>query len=92
PEALEERLGPNEFLFSARVDVAHVIERHGLSIPQREEYDTLAGWILHTTGGLPEQGQVIDLPPFRITIAQVLHSRIDLLRLEVLDPTQGFVR
>jgi len=92
PEAVEERLGPNEFLFSARQEVAHVAEAHGLAIPQREEYDTLAGWILHSTGGLPAQGQVIDLPPFRITVAQVVHSRIDLVRLEVLDPDFGFTR
>lgn len=92
PETLEERLGPNEFLFSARQEVAQVVEKYALAIPQEEEYDTLAGWILHTTGGLPEQGQVIELPPFRITIAQVAHSRIDLVRLEVLDPDAGFVR
>ncbi|MEO8588930.1 MAG: hemolysin family protein [Flavobacteriales bacterium] len=90
PEDVEERLGPNEFLFSGRLDVAHVSEAYGLAIPQREEYDTLAGWVLHSTGGLPEQGQVIDLPPFRVTVAQMVHSRIDLIRLAVIDPVAGF--
>lgn len=90
-EEVEERLGPNEFLLSARAEVEHLVEKYRLAIPQRDDYDTLAGYILHSTGDLPEQGQVIDLPPFRMTIAQVVHSRIDLVRLEVLDPETGFI-
>lgn len=91
PQEVEERLGPNEFLFSARIEVAQVAEAHGLAIPQSPEYDTLAGYILHSTGEVPEQGQVIDLPPFRLTVAQVLHGRVDLVRLEVLDPSTGYL-
>jgi putative hemolysin len=92
PEEVEERLGENEFLLSARSEVDHLRETHALAIPESEEYDTLAGFILHSTGDLPEQGQVIELPPFRITVAQVVHSRIDLVRLEVLDPDRGYLR
>jgi CBS domain containing-hemolysin-like protein len=92
PEEVEERLGQNEFLLSARSEVDHLRETHALAIPESEEYDTLAGFILHSTGDMPEQGQVIQLPPFRITVAQVEHSRIDLVRLEVLDPERGYLR
>ncbi|HQY01195.1 MAG TPA: hemolysin family protein, partial [Flavobacteriales bacterium] len=55
-EEVEERLGPNEFLFSARMEVAHLIEAHRLNLPESEEYDTLAGYIMHTTGTIPDQG------------------------------------
>lgn len=87
PEDIEERIGPDEFLFSGRLEVAHLREVHRIDIPDSTEYDTLAGYLLHRTGDLPEQGQVVDLPPFRITVAQVLHGRIDLVRLQVLDPS-----
>ncbi len=91
PEEVEERLGPNEFLFSARSEVDYLRETYKLAIPESEEYDTLAGFILHSTGDLPDQGQVLDLPPFRITIARVEHSRIDLVRMEVLDTDPGYL-
>jgi len=91
PDEVAERLGPNEFLLSARLEVAHLREAHHLNVPENEDYDTLAGFILHSTGDLPEQGRVLDLPPFRITVAQVQHSRIDLVRLEVTDPERGFL-
>jgi putative hemolysin len=89
PEEVEERLGPHEFLFSARSEIAHLNETYGLLLPESEEYDTLAGYILHSTGDIPEQGQVIELPPFRLTVAQVIHGRVDLVRLEVVDPAAG---
>ena len=92
PQEVEERLGPNEFLLSARLEVSYLREAHSLALAEGEEYDTLAGYILHTTGALPEQGQVIDALPFRFTIAQVDNSRIDLIRLEVIDPEVGYLR
>lgn len=91
PEEMEERLGEHEFLFSARTEVAHLVEAHKLALPESEEYDTLAGYILHSIGEVPEQGQVVDLPPFKITIAQVLHGRVDLVRLEVVDVERGYL-
>jgi putative hemolysin len=89
-ELVEERLSPNEFVFSARLEVAYLAEAYGLAFGDADQIDTLAGYILHHTGGLPVQGQVLELGAFKITIAQVQHGRIDLVNLVVLDPEQGF--
>lgn len=91
PEDVEERVGEHEYLLSARLEVAHLRETFRLDIPESEEYDTLAGYLLHRTGELPERGQVIDLAPFRFTVAQVAHGRIDLVRLTVVDPEVGYI-
>lgn len=91
-ELVEERIGPNEFVLSARLEVAYLAEQYGLELPESEEYDTLAGFILHRTGDVPEQGTVLEEGPFRITVAQVTHGRIDLVNLVVTDPEKGFVR
>jgi CBS domain containing-hemolysin-like protein len=82
PEEVEEKLADGAFLLSGRLEVERIRERFALDLPLSEEYGTLAGFILHHTGDLPEQGQVIEIPPFRFTIAQVAHGRIDLVRLE----------
>ena len=91
PEDVQEKLGPAEFVFSARLEIHHLRDMYRLAIPESEEYDTLAGYIMHTTGEMPDQGEVIDLGPFRFTVAQVEHGRIDLVRLEVLDQEVGFL-
>lgn len=90
-EMVEERPGENEFVLSGHMPVEHLVEKHRLALPMSDLYDTLAGYILHSTGGTPAQGAVIELPPFRLTIAHVVHGRIDVVRLEVLDPEEGFL-
>lgn len=89
PEDVEEQVDEHQYLLSGRLEAARIRERFHLELPDGD-YDTLAGFILHHTGDLPEQGQSIDLPPFRFTIAQVSHGRIDLVRLEVTDPEAGY--
>jgi CBS domain containing-hemolysin-like protein len=92
PEDVEEKLGDHTYLFSARLHVADLRHRHHLALPENEAYDTLAGLVLYATGEMPEDGQVIEQPPFRYTIAQVEGSRIALVRIEVTDPDQGYLR
>ena len=91
-ELVEERLSEHEFVLSARLDVDYLTEQFGLHFPDSEEYDTLAGWILHHTGVVPEQGTIVEEGPFKVTVAKVNHGRIDLVKLEVVDPGEGFVR
>lgn len=90
-ENVEEKVGEHEFLFSGRIEVAHLAEAHGINLPQSDDYDTLAGWILQTTGGLPQQGREVTIGPFRVVVAQVNHGRIDLVRLKVADPAEGLL-
>jgi CBS domain containing-hemolysin-like protein len=87
---LEERLGPTEFVFGGRIEVEHLVEEYGLTLPESDEYDTLAGYIMHRTGTVPEAGEVVEDGPFRFTITNVSHGRIDLLNLLVVDPEAGF--
>lgn len=90
-EMVEERTGPNEFVLSGRVHIAHLVATYRLAVPESDRYDTLAGYILHSTGTVPAAGAVIELPPFRITVVHLVHGRIDLVRLQVIDPAQGFL-
>ena len=91
-EVVEEKLGTYEYLFSGQVEVERLVEHHGLDLPVDEDFGTLAGWILHHTEELPEQGAVLEIGAFRLTIAQVSHGRIDLVRLLVTDPSSGLKR
>ena len=71
--------------------MAYLVERYDLNIPESVEYDTLAGWILLQAGAVPEQGTVLEEGPFRLTVVQVNHGRIDLVKLEVTDPDKGYL-
>ena len=91
-DTVEERISPCEFLFSGRVEVEHLVEEYGLNLEESGEYDTLAGYIMHRTGTVPEAGEILNDGPFRFTVTQVTHGRIDLVNLHVNEPAQGFAK
>lgn len=90
-DSVEERISPTEFVFSARVEVEYLVEEYGLNMEESEEYDTLAGYIMHRTGTVPEPGEIVDDGPFRFTVTNVSHGRVDLVNVLVKDVEDGFV-
>ncbi|MCB0795304.1 MAG: HlyC/CorC family transporter [Flavobacteriales bacterium] len=84
------RIGDHHYAVSARTEVSHLSDELGLQLPQSDEYETLAGYLLHLTGEIPEEGAVIEEGPFRFTVSKVVHSRIDKVRIEVIDTEKGY--
>jgi putative hemolysin len=69
------------YLFSARVEIDYVNEKYKLKIPESDEYETLAGYVLSTTQDIPEGGEVIGSDDFVLTIMEVSENRIVLVKL-----------
>jgi len=42
-----------------------------------EEYDTVAGFVLHCAGSIPKSGEIIEWPPLKIEIVDMDGKRID---------------
>jgi len=80
-EMVEKRVGDNEFVLSCRLEVDYLNEQYGLDIPESEEYDTLAGFIIYTYDGIPPAGEVITTDSLRIKILRTTRSRIELARV-----------
>lgn len=78
---IEERISINEYLFSARLKVEYLNETYRLEIPESEEYETLGGFILVHTEEIPIQGEVIQIPPFIITIESCSQTKIEKVKL-----------
>ena len=79
------RTGPNEYLLSGRAEVDAVNEQLELNIPESEDYDTIAGFILSQQPSIPKPGDVITIDRFQFRILQVDANRIDLLHLTVAE-------
>ncbi|MDE6367417.1 MAG: hemolysin family protein, partial [Muribaculaceae bacterium] len=50
------RLSDGSFEFSGRVEVDRLREQFGLDIPESDDYQTLAGYLLNSTGSIPAKG------------------------------------
>ncbi len=75
---IAEQLSEQEFRFSARLEINYLNEKFGPVIHFPEgEYSTLSGFIVITTGDIPEQGAVILLDGYEFTIEQVADTKIE---------------
>ncbi len=80
---LEEKISEKEYLFSGRVDIDYINEVYNLALTKSEQYETLAGLIIHTLESIPEIGTKLDLEKFNIIIEQVSDRKIEVVRIIV---------
>ncbi|NOY38121.1 MAG: HlyC/CorC family transporter [Chlorobi bacterium] len=78
---LEKQLGENQYLFSGRLEIDYLNNKYQLDIPEEDEYETLAGYILYRYESLPKPNQILKLDTFEIRIVKMTETRIDLVRL-----------
>lgn len=74
-------LGGGIYEFSGRCEIADLNDTYHLDIPEEDDYQTLAGYILHNTGALPEKGETITLGNLSIEVLRKSAARLELLRV-----------
>ena len=84
-EMTEEQLDENTYRFSARLEVDYINEAYKLNLPESETYETLGGLIVNETEGIPEKNEDILVDNFKFTIEEVSSTKIDIVRLKILD-------
>jgi CBS domain containing-hemolysin-like protein len=78
---LEDKISNDEYLFSARVEIDYLNETYGLHLEESDEYETLAGMIIHHLESIPEKNQVIEINGFIFTIEEVSERKIEKVRI-----------
>lgn len=80
-DLIEEKTGENEYHFAARLEIDYLNEEYDLNLPESDDYETLAGLIIHLHEDLPGQGERIKIPPYEVEILKVSGQRIEEVRL-----------
>ena len=55
-------------------------ERAGISVPENENYETVAGYVMSELGRIPEQGDTVTVPGGEFKVVRMDGRRIDRLR------------
>ena len=79
------QIGENSYEFSGRMEIEEINERFHLDIPESDDYQTIAGYLLDENEAIPNVGEVFDLPPYRFTVEHKTAARIELIRVDVID-------
>ncbi len=82
-DLIEKKISDNEYIFSARIEVDHINEEYHLDIPESDNYETLAGFIIEHYASIPKDGEEIEIGNFLFKILSVSGNRIELVRLTV---------
>lgn len=78
---VSRRLEPGVYEFSGRCEISDINERYDLDIPEGDDYQTLAGYILNATGTIPAQGEHVVLGELDFEILATSSSKLDLIKL-----------
>ncbi len=75
-----EKTSENEYLLSGRLEVENANLKFGLDIPESDNYETIAGFILHYHQHFPKLNEVLRIGNFTIKCIKVTNSRIELVK------------
>ena len=74
-------VAPDTYDFSGRIEVRSLRDDYRLDIPESDEYQTLAGYIIHSTGTLPAKDEEVIIDDLAFTIRERSATRLDLIRV-----------
>jgi CBS domain containing-hemolysin-like protein len=83
-ELTDEQLSENSFRFFGKIDIEMVNKKYNLQLPESDEYETIAGLLLHHFEEIPKKDDVIELEGYQFNIINVNETTIQEVRLEVL--------
>lgn len=75
-----QQLNDYEFLFSGRLEVRKANEMFDVKIPESDNYETIAGFILHHHQHFPKTNEVVHVEGFTMKCVKVTNNRIELVR------------
>jgi len=82
-EITDKKLAKNKYLLFAGLDIELVNKKYNLTLPESDEYETIAGLILDHLEEIPQKNDVIKLEEFQFTIIKVNETAIQEVQLKV---------
>ena len=81
---VSRKVSDNVYELAGRLEIENINEQYDLDIPEDDDYQTLAGFLLFHLEELPEEGETFRIDNFIFTILKKTAAKIELVRLEVV--------
>jgi putative hemolysin len=83
-EDMEKQISEKTFLFSTRLEIDYLNEKYKFNIPVLDDYETLAGYILHNYESIPVANQKIIIGKYQFTILKSSGNRLEEVKMEIV--------
>ncbi|MBN1820727.1 MAG: HlyC/CorC family transporter [Prolixibacteraceae bacterium] len=80
---IERKLNDSEYVFSGRFEIDLLNEKYNLKLPENEDFETLAGFILAYYKSIPKINTVIEIDHFKFKILKATNTKIELVHLTI---------
>ncbi|MBP7496786.1 MAG: HlyC/CorC family transporter [Bacteroidales bacterium] len=84
-ELTDKKINENEYVFSGRLEIDYINEKYSLNIPESNEYETLAGFIIQKFQNIPKINDEIQIDPFLFIILQSTENKILQVKVKLLN-------
>ena len=80
-----KQIGEDEYVLSGRLEIEKVNETFNLDLPEEDDYMTVGGLILNRYQSFPKLHEVVTIDKFQFKIIKVTATKIELVRLKVVE-------
>ena len=80
-EYVLKKVADGEYLLSGRLEIDTINRKLNLSLPESDEYVTLAGLLLHHYQKIPKLNDSIEIDDWTFKVVQATNNRIELVKL-----------
>ena len=81
---IDKKIDNKTFLFSARMEIDAINKKYELNLPTSEEYETLAGLLLHFNEDIPAIETEVYIEKFKFIVKEVNDRRIQLIQIYII--------
>jgi len=78
---LAKKISDTEYLFSGRLEVKVANAKFNLNIPESDNYETIAGFVLHNHQHFPKVNEAIRVGTFSIRCVKITNNRIEVVKI-----------
>ncbi len=78
-----KQINEDEYILSGRAEIDQINETFSLNIPESDEYQTIAGFILNHTQSFPKINEFITIDQYTFKIIKMSNTKIELVRLKI---------
>jgi CBS domain containing-hemolysin-like protein len=79
----EKVVSGSEYILSGRLEVDYLNEKYDLNLPEKDDYETLAGMILYYHGNMPVINDIIRIDNMVIKVLRTTATRLELVNLKI---------
>lgn len=88
-EHIAQKLSDTEYILSGRLEIDNLNEQYNLDLPEADDYQTIAGFILHHYQTFPKLNDTIRIEKWNFKVLQAGKNRIDLVKMTINNCVNG---